>query len=229
VNLFPGDDAIIHPLFGRRWRAIRLPSIRSAHEPRQTQCSGEVPDCIRAWDKDGENENAQPSDEERDVMTMKRLLALALIFMAPAVAAEEKLKVAFFGFEMISTSEAPASEAERLRLARLGDVFKEMLEASGRFEIAAIPEALAGRIAKEIKLSTCNACEVEFAREIGADVAAFGTVQKVSNLILNENLYMRRADGAPFFAQSVDIRGNTDESWERGLRYMLKNHLLAGH
>jgi len=159
---------------------------------------------------------------------MKRLLALALIVAAPAAAAQEKLKVAFFGFEMISTSGAPTSEAERLRLARLSAVFEEMLVASGRFEIAPIPEALAARIANEIKLSTCNACEVEFARELGADVSGFGTVQKVSNLILNENLYMRRSNGAPFFAQSVDIRGNTDESWERGLRYMLKNHLLTG-
>ena len=158
---------------------------------------------------------------------MRRLLALALILAAPAAAAQEKLKVAFFGFEMISTSGAPASEAERLRLARLGVVLEEMLKASDRFEIAPIPEALAAKIVKEIQFSTCNACEVEFAREIGADLAAFGTVQKVSNLILNENLYMRRSNGAPFFAQSVDIRGNTDKSWERGLRYMLKNHLLT--
>lgn len=159
---------------------------------------------------------------------MKRLLALALIVAAPAAAAPERLKVAFFGFEMISTSGAPASEAERLRLARLSAVLEEMLKDSGRFEIAPIPDGLAAKIASQIKFSTCNGCEVDFAREIGADVAGFGTVQKVSNLILNENLYMRRADGAPFFAQSVDIRGNTDESWERGLRYMLKNHSLAG-
>ncbi|BDV40012.1 DUF3280 domain-containing protein [Methylocystis bryophila] len=159
---------------------------------------------------------------------MKTLLALALIFATSAAVAQEKLKIAFFGFEMISTSDTPASEAERLRLARLDIVFEEMLKASGRFEITPIPEELAAKIAREIKFSTCNACEVEFAREIGADVAAFGTVQKVSNLILNENLYMRRADGAPFFAHSVDIRGNTDESWERGLRYMLKNHLFVG-
>ena len=163
-------------------------------------------------------------------MTKKRFLSLILILVAPApaAAAQERLKVAFFGFEMISTSNTPASDAERLRLARLNAVFEEMLTASGRFEIAPLPQPLAARIA-EIKFSTCNGCEVEFAREIGADVAAFGTVQKVSNLILNENLYMRRATGEPSFAQSVDIRGNTDESWERGLRYMLKNHLLSGH
>jgi hypothetical protein len=33
-------------------------------------------------------------------------------------------------------------------------------------------------------------------------------------------------DGRRYFAHSVDIRGNTDESWERGIRYLLRNYLL---
>ena len=28
------------------------------------------------------------------------------------------------------------------------------------------------------------------------------------------------------FAGSVDIRGNTDESWQHGIRYLLNNRLL---
>jgi hypothetical protein len=28
------------------------------------------------------------------------------------------------------------------------------------------------------------------------------------------------------FVKSVDIRGNTDESWRRGLDYMLRNYLF---
>jgi Protein of unknown function (DUF2380) len=28
------------------------------------------------------------------------------------------------------------------------------------------------------------------------------------------------------FAKSVDIRGNTDESWRRGLDYMLRHYLF---
>jgi len=60
-----------------------------------------------------------------------------------------------------------------------------------------------------------------------ADWAAWGTVQKVSNLILNINLYMEDArTGKLEFVKSVDIRGNTDESWRHGLDYMLRNYLL---
>ena len=63
---------------------------------------------------------------------------------------------------------------------------------------------------------------------IGAEWAAWGTVQKVSNLILNINLYMEDAQtGKIEFAKSVDIRGNTDESWRRGLDYMIHHYVLG--
>jgi hypothetical protein len=156
------------------------------------------------------------------------LLALLALLQAGPALAGEKLKVAFFGFELIVTSIDPAGEAEQRRIARLSEVFAEMLNASGRYEVVPLTDALRAKVAQSANISGCNGCEIDFAKEAGADIAAFGTVQKVSNLILNENLYMRRVgDGAPYFMRSVDIRGNTDDSWERGLRYLLKNYFLV--
>jgi hypothetical protein len=41
------------------------------------------------------------------------------------------------------------------------------------------------------------------------------------------NLYMKDAEsGQMEFVKSVDIRGNTDESWRHGLDYMLQHYLL---
>ena len=54
-----------------------------------------------------------------------------------------------------------------------------------------------------------------------------GTVQKVSNLILNINLYVMDADGEER-AHSADIRGNTDEAWRRGLDWLIRNRLDLG-
>ncbi|MFY9627390.1 MAG: DUF3280 domain-containing protein [Methylocystis sp.] len=155
-------------------------------------------------------------------------LCIALSLLAAASQAEEKkLKVAFFGFEMINTSPAPTSEEEKVRILRIGEVLREMLNASGRYEVVTLSDALQRKIAQSSKITGCNGCEIDWAKEAGADIAAFGTVQKVSNLILNENIYMSRVDGAPFFSHSVDIRGNTDESWERGMRYMIGNYFLT--
>ena len=54
-----------------------------------------------------------------------------------------------------------------------------------------------------------------------------GTVQKVSNLILNINLYERDvASGDLLRAMSVDIRSNTDKSWTRGVSYLVRNRFL---
>jgi len=48
----------------------------------------------------------------------------------------------------------------------------------------------------------------------------------VSNLILNINVVARDVTtGRVIGAGSVDIRGNTDESWSRGLSYLLRNRL----
>jgi Protein of unknown function (DUF2380) len=48
-----------------------------------------------------------------------------------------------------------------------------------------------------------------------------------SNLILNINLYMEDVQSGKIeFARSVDIRGNTEESWRRGLDYMLRHYVL---
>ena len=60
-----------------------------------------------------------------------------------------------------------------------------------------------------------------------ADLAAWGTVQKVSNLILNINVYMEDVRAKKMvFVKSVDIRGNTDELWQRGLDYLLQHYLF---
>jgi hypothetical protein len=152
----------------------------------------------------------------------------ALLLLAPSEAsrAQDKIKIGFFGFELINTSAEPTSDAERRRIARLGEILIEMLEESGRYEVVPLSPELQAKIAANANITGCNGCELDYAREAGVDVAAFGVVQKVSNLILNENLYMRRADGAPYYARSVDIRGNTDQSWERGMRYLLRNYFL---
>ena len=45
-----------------------------------------------------------------------------------------------------------------------------------------------------------------------ADLAITGVVQKVSNLILNINIYLRDVhSGRLITAMSADLRGNTDE------------------
>jgi hypothetical protein len=137
-------------------------------------------------------------------------------------------KVAFFGFQLINTSLEPSTPSEARRIKLLDDLLRERLDNSGRFMIVPFLPEMQRRIADGPEISGCNGCERGYATTIGADWAAWGTVQKVSNLILNINLYIEdAADGKLKFVKSVDIRGNTDESWRHGLDYMLRHYLFG--
>ena len=69
---------------------------------------------------------------------------------------------------------------------------------------------------------------MEIARRAGAEIAITGTVRKVSSLILNINIQVREVAGGKLTrALQADIRGNTDESWLRGIRWLVANRLLV--
>jgi hypothetical protein len=121
----------------------------------------------------------------------------------------------------------PTTGAERARLALIESLFKAKLEASGRYKFVSIPADAAGKIAAGPAIGACGGCEFGYGKEFSADYAAWIVVQKVSDLILNINVYMVDvAAGKLAFVHSVDIRGDTDESWTRGITYLVKNYLL---
>jgi Protein of unknown function (DUF2380) len=162
------------------------------------------------------------------LFVLTAVLVVASSRIAGVAAADQgRPRVAFFGFQLINTSPQPTTPEETERIRTLDDIFLQKLDASGRFKMVSIPAELRDKIAASAEISNCNGCERDFALEAGADWAAWGTVQKVSNLILNINVYMEDARAKKMeFAKSVDIRGNTDESWQRGLDYMLRHYLL---
>jgi Protein of unknown function (DUF2380) len=154
------------------------------------------------------------------------LWAVLFVSCGPAVAQS----VAVFDFELIDTSLEGAIRGvrpdEQERLARLSDQLRQRLRDSGRFSLVDITPIASEALASN--LQACGGCGIQLARRIGAELAITGTVQKVSNLILNMNIYVRDASsGATIAAMSADMRGNTDESWSRTLDRLVRNRLLA--
>jgi hypothetical protein len=141
---------------------------------------------------------------------------------ARACAAE---RVALLPFELINTSLEPTRADETARLVAFNEVAAERLTAAGYAMVD--PAPVAGQLAGISSLRGCNGCELALGRELGADYVTVGWVQKVSNLILNVNLAVRAvASGRSVAAGTVDIRGNTDESWRRGVLYLLDHRIL---
>ena len=115
---------------------------------------------------------------------------------------------------------------EQARLARLGDQLRRRLAQSDQFKLIDITP-VAGE-ARASNLHACNGCDIRLAKQVGAELAITGTVQKVSNLILNMNIYVRDvSSGNAIAVMSADMRGNTDESWSRTLDWLIRNRLLS--
>jgi len=153
-------------------------------------------------------------------------IALALSFGAEA---EPVTKVAFLGVQFLNDHEGeePTTDAERARLAALAAAFQAKLEASGHYAFVAVPLAIQKQIDAGAVIGNCGGCEFQYGAELGSDRVAWLVVQKVSNLILNLNVYFGDVPGHKLtFVHSVDIRGDTDESWSRGLTYLVKNYML---
>jgi hypothetical protein len=161
---------------------------------------------------------------------MQRLVLWAAVLhgaLAVAVAsAAAPPRIAVFDFELIDTSlqgEVQGIDpADQARLRMIETELRQRLEESGRFQLVDTAP-VAAQIDAAGVLWSCNGCEVGIAKRLDAELALVGWVQKVSNLMLNVNVVIRdTATREQVFA----IRGNTDESWRHGIRYLLKNRLL---
>jgi hypothetical protein len=165
------------------------------------------------------------------VTIMRNLFILiALTLLVPAAAHADPSKVAVFDFELVDTSlqgevDGPRADEQR-RLKEAGDQLRKALAESGKFVVLDIAPINAAAHANN--LQACGGCDVQYAQQLGADLAITGLVQKVSALILNMNIYLRDAHtGRLIASMSADFRGNTDESWSRAASYLLRNRLLA--
>ena len=158
-------------------------------------------------------------------MRFSRLLASMLLAMSatPALAAPS---LAAFDFELINTSLEPTRADEEAKLQMLDGLLAEELRRRDAFAPVDTSPVQAD-VVRHSSLRGCQGCELDLARRLGAEYAALGWVQKVSNLILNINLQSREvATGRLIKAGSVDIRGNTEESWRRGLVYLLDRRIF---
>jgi hypothetical protein len=154
------------------------------------------------------------------------LLLLLLPFAAPQIVMAAPLKAAVFPFVFDDTSLEPPQPAELARLQKIDSQLRQLLAQSGRYALVSI--APVAKQANAQGLDSCQSCALSLARELKAQVVVIGWVQKVSNLILNIDTVIRAVpSGKLIAAGSVSIRGNTDQSWSRGLKSLVADQLLA--
>ena len=168
-----------------------------------------------------------PLRETPSLATLVGVVLLGAGLAAAPAQADPKPKLAVFDFQLANLAQLPPTAADKARLPRISDLLRKQLADSGKFDIVPITDKVKQEVAKAAPLRDCGGCAVDFAKELGADVAVTGEVQKVSDLILKINVYMKKVgSSAPETATSVDIRGDNDDSFNHGVKYLVKNNIL---
>lgn len=155
-------------------------------------------------------------------------LGLAGAFGPLPAGAAEVPGLAFAGFEVIDDQPDPARVAGlNARVALVTAQMARGLDERGLYRVVDIGPAAAAleraRAENEF-LHRCNGCLGGVGQAAGVRLVGVGWVQRVSNLILNMNLAIWDVqDDRMVLTKSVDIRGDNEESWRRGVAYMLRD------
>lgn len=143
----------------------------------------------------------------------------------PAGTAEKS--IAIMDFELIDdTGDSSKTEAQQARLGTITQQLRAAFDTEHLYKVTdnAPAAALIADLQNRFSLHDCNGCDIDIGKALKTDRILTAWVQKVSNLILNVNIQIRDVDsGNVVLNKSVDIRGNTDDSWQRGIRYMVRS------
>ena len=156
---------------------------------------------------------------------MSRLIALLILLLIPAMPAFAATRAAVFDIELQDTSGEQSTPAQAERIRATTEALRRKLAETGRYEIVDL-SADSERIAKLGFQRSCMTCFVDIARERGAEVAVFGTVNKVSTLILSMEIKVLSVEtGKEIVRGTADIRGDNDRAWLRGMEWLVQHRI----
>lgn len=171
-------------------------------------------------------------------LLMLMLMPSIMVMAVPGTQGAHKIVV--FPFEIIDATRTSGpmgydlggglpsgpDKDEVRRLKVISDDLASRIVRDGRYELVGGAE-LAVVLGKAGPIHTCNGCEDDIARSLGAPLVLIATVEKLSDLLFNFNLYLRDvAQQKVVSIMSTTIQGSTDEAWLRGIRYLAERKLL---
>ncbi|HEY3892461.1 MAG TPA: DUF2380 domain-containing protein [Bradyrhizobium sp.] len=132
---------------------------------------------------------------------------------------------AIFPFEIYDTSGEPPQPDLTDRLAMATGVLSEALEKTGRYSPVDLA-ALSAEVAATAPRYRCGTCFLPVARQAGAAYAVVSVVHKVSSLISSMDIWILDASsGATVAHLGGQIRGDTAEAYQHGVRFLVRNRL----
>ena len=136
--------------------------------------------------------------------------------------------IAVLDFELVDEQNNPLTKAAQVvRLRTVSQQLRQELAERQLYRVMETAPSLELQRtlqAQQEFLYRCDDCAEQVGRLLGADLVMATWVQKVSELILNMNLQVYDVKAQKVvFTKSVDIRGNDDLSWTRGVRFLVRD------
>lgn len=136
--------------------------------------------------------------------------------------------LAVVDFELVDEQNNPLTKAAQE--VRLRDATLQLQQELSQRQLYRIVDAAPSRkLQDQLRsqqefLYRCDDCAEQVGRLLGVDLVMVTWVQKVSELILNLNVQIYDVQAQKVvFTKSVDMRGNNDVSWVRGVRYLVRD------
>src|ERR1700743_2711394 len=142
-----------------------------------------------------------------------------------AAATAAPVAAAIFPFEIYDTSGEPPRPDLTERLAMATRVLTEALEKTGGYAAGALGP-LGAAVEATAPRYRCGDCFLPVARKAGAAYAVVSVVHKVSSLISSMDIWIIDASSGVGVAHlGGQIRGDTAEAYEHGVRFLVRNRL----
>lgn len=157
-------------------------------------------------------------------------LALAVCTLGSIAGAADEQRTALLVLDVELTGdlggpEFAAQHEERLKAA--STKLRESLSSTGLYELvdpAPAQDAIDQLESRHRYLHDCNGCDLDVARQLGADQVLVAWVYRVSGLILTLNYAIHDVASEQTVARKAyDFRGDNDTAWFRAIDYMVRD------
>lgn len=159
------------------------------------------------------------------------MFAAALMSVAVAAQADTHAKHAHSTLVLdikITGDSSVSGDAEDnvLKIAKFSEHLRHELHDKTRFVVIDDADSLAqmASAAEQQDLHRCNGCERDLAQALGARYVMLPSVFRLSHLISTLHIEVTDVEtGTMIKRKAFDFRGNTDNAWERVIRYAIRD------
>ena len=152
------------------------------------------------------------------------LLALCgpALLIAACPAQADGLKAVVFDLEPVDIPNTPKMAQ---RLSAESDLLRKVMTTQGYTVIDTAPQA--AKIKGNLPLSGCNGCDQDIAKALGADIEVTSAVQQSGSAIYTLSGNVKDVKTNRVLREGVvDIRGDADDVWNHGIKFLVKERLL---